>query len=126
MTPIASETINWYHPAQHPPPFDKKLLVMMAGTQTNDAGRTWQPYTQVITASIQKTGPGDEYDDTTALEDFLAGDKTDFLDYQFDMTDGEGNEIEDWWSDSIIAWAHYPAEPARVALETEKKRQAAA
>jgi hypothetical protein len=83
-----------------------KLLLMVAGSRSDDCGRTFEPYTVVITACIQQQGPGDEYDDEQAFDEYMAGDQTDFLEFQFNLKDEDG-EVLDWYSDSIVAWAYF-------------------
>jgi len=121
---ICSTEIGWFNPSKNPPPFDMKLLVMVAGNRSDDGGFTWEPYTQVLTATVKQTGPSDEYDDVTTIDEYLAGDRKDFMNFQFDLEDADGNNIEDWWTDSIIAWAYYPLAAAQIAVELEKQRQA--
>ena len=54
----------------------------------------------------------------------MSGDQTDFLDFQFDLKDEDG-EVLDWCSDSIVAWAYYPLGFAQTAVNVERERQAA-
>lgn len=66
--------------------------------------------------------PGDEYDEP-AFDEYMSGDKTDFLDFQFYLKDEDG-EVLDWYSDSIVAWAYYPLGIAQTAVNVERERQA--
>lgn len=118
-----TETV-WFNPGVNPPPFDMKLLLMVAGSRSEDCGRTFEPYTVVMTAYVQQQGPGDEYDDEPAFDEYMSGDQTDFLDFQFDLKDEDG-EVLDWYSDSIVAWAYYPLGIAQTAVNVERERQAA-
>lgn len=122
---IGTTEIAWFNPSVTPPPFGMKLLVMVAGSRSEDCGRTFEPYTVVLTAYVQTTSPSDEYDDISALDEFEAGNRKVFLDFQFDLKDDDGETL-DWYSDSIIAWAYYPLGVAQTAFEIEKARQAAA
>ena len=121
---IGTTETGWFNPGVNPPPFDMKLLLMVAGSRSEDCGRTFEPYTVVMTAYVQQQGPGDEYDDETAFDEYMSGDQTDFLDFQFDLKDDEG-EVLDWYSDSIVAWAYYPLGIAQTAVNVERERQAA-
>lgn len=122
---IGSHETAWFNPAILRPPFNMKLLLMVAGSRSEDCGRTFEIYTAVLTASVQKTSPSDEYDDTTAIDEFEAGDRTDFMEYQFHLHDHEG-EVLDWYSDSIVAWAYYPVRVGQEAVELERARHASA
>ncbi len=119
---IGSMETDWFNPAINPPPFEEKLLLLVAGSRSNDCCRTYETYTEILTAYVQETGPGDAYDDETAHEEYISGDKTDFLDFQFDLQDENGGDL-DWYSDSIIAWAYYPIDIAEAAIAIEQKRQ---
>ena len=121
---IGTTETGWFNPGVNPPPFDMKLLLMVAGSRSEDCGRTFEPYTVVMTAYVQQQGPGDEYDDETAFDEYMSGDQTDFLDFQFDLKDEDG-EVLDWYSDSIVAWAYYPLGIAQTAVNVERERQAA-
>lgn len=121
---IATTEIGWFNPTVSPPPFDMKLLVMLAGSRSDDAGRSFTPYTVVMTAKVTQIGPGDDLDDTLAIDDFWAGNAADYLDFQFYLEDDDGMEIDDWYSDAIVAWAYYPLHVAQDAIEIERKRQA--
>lgn len=120
---IGNTETGWFNPGVNPPPFGLKLLLMVAGSRSDDCGRTFETYTEVLTAYVEKTGPGDDYDDQTAHEEYIAGDKTDFLDFQFYLKDDDGEEI-DWYSDSVVAWAYYPLGIAQTAVNVERERQA--
>ena len=121
---IGTTETGWFNPGVNPPPFDMKLLLMVTGSRSEDCGRTFEPYTVVMTAYVQQQGPGDEYDDEAAFDEYMAGDQTDFLDFQFDLKDEDG-EVLDWYSDSIVAWAYYPLGIAQTAVNVERERQAA-
>ena len=60
---IGTTETGWFNPGVNPPPFDMKLLLMVAGSRSEDCGRTFEPYTVVMTAYVKQQGPGDEYDD---------------------------------------------------------------
>ena len=115
---------NWFNPETNPPPFNIKLLLMVAGSRSEDCGRTFEDYTEVKTAYVQQQGPGDEYDEEPAFDEYMSGDQTDFLDFQFDLK-GEDGEVLDWYSDNIVAWAYYPLRIAQTAMNVERDRQAA-
>ena len=121
---IGTTETGWFNPGANPPPFDMKLLLMVAGSRSEDCGRTFEPYTVVMTAYVQQQGPGDEYDDEPAFDEYMAGDQTDFLDFQFNLKDEDG-EVLDWDSDSIVAWTYYPLGIAQTAVNVERERQAA-
>ena len=121
---IGLAEIGWFNPGVNPPPFETKLLLMVADSRSNDCGRTFETYTEVLTGSVQESGPGDEYDDQTAHEGFIAGEKDEFLEYQFFIHTENGDE-SDWYSDSIVAWAYYPLGISQTAVNTELARQAA-
>lgn len=121
---IGTTETGWFNPGVNPPPFDMKLLLMVAGSRSKDCGRTFEPYTVVMTAYVQQQGPGDEYDDEPAFDEYMSGDQTDFLDFQFDLKDDDG-EVLDWYSDSIVAWAYYPLGIAQTAVNVERERQSA-
>ena len=121
---IGTTETGWFNPGVNPPPFDMKLLLMVAGSRSEDCGRTFETYTVVMTAYVQQQGPGDEYDDEPAFDEYMSGDQTDFLDFQFDLKDEDG-EVLDWYSDSIVAWAYYPLGIAQTAVNVERERQAA-
>lgn len=121
---IATTEIAWFDPSKHPPPFDMKLMLMMAGNRSNDAGRSWQPYTVVMTGRVAQRGPSDEYDDELTIDAYRAGDSREFMDYQFCLEDDDGEELDDWWSDSIVAWAYYPLGVGQQAIDIERQRQA--
>ena len=121
---IGTTETGWFNPGANPPPFDMKLLLMVAGSRSEDCGRTFEPYTVVMTAYVQQQGPGDEYDDEPAFDEYMAGDQTDFLDFQFNLKDEDG-EVLDWYSDSIVAWAYYPLGIAQTAVNVERELLAA-
>jgi hypothetical protein len=123
---IGKTETAWVNPAIMPPPFDMKLLLMVGGSISDDCGRTWQRYTHVFAASIRTTSPGDAYDDITAIDEYLAGDRTDFLQYQFYLLGGDEAPIDDWCSDSIIAWAYYPLGVAQLAVDAHVERERSA
>ena len=99
---------TWFNPATNPPPFDLLIWVILAGIRTNDCGQTWETYTQVNSVKVLTTGPGDEYDDISAHDEFMAGDQSDFLEFQFDLEDYGSEDQMDWYSDAIVAWAYHP------------------
>jgi len=121
---ITHLTQEWFNPSVECPPFGQKLLLMLAGSRSNDAGRSFKPYTVVLTAKVTQRGTSDEYEDTLTIDDFAAGDRAEYLDFQFYLEDEDGMEIDDWYSDAIVAWACYPEEVAKTAIEIESKRQA--
>ena len=121
---IGLAEIGWFNPGVNPPPFDMKLLLMVAGSRSEDCGRSFETYTMVMTAYVQQQGPGDEYDDEPAFDEYMSGDQTDFLDFQFNLKDEDG-EVLDWYSDSIVAWAYYPILISQTAVNTALARQAA-
>jgi hypothetical protein len=112
---IGTTETSWFNPGVNPPPFDMKLLLMVAGSRSEDCGRTYETYTQVMTAYVQKTGPGDEYDDEPAYDEFMGCGANEFLGFQFYLKDEDG-EVLDWYSDSIVAWAYYPLGIAQTAV----------
>lgn len=120
---IGMTETGWFNPGVNPPPFEMKLLLMVAGSRSNDCGRTFETYTEVLTGYVQEEGPGDAYDDITAHDEYIAGDKADFLDFQFYLKDENGEEL-DWYSDSIVTWAYYPLGIAQTAVNVEQERQA--
>lgn len=121
---IGPVELGWFNPGVNPPPFETKLLLMVAGSRSNDCCRTFEAYTEVLTGSVQESGPGDEYDDVSAHEEFIAGEKDEFLEYQFFIHAENGDEL-DWYSDAIVAWAYYPLGIAHTAVKVEQARQAA-
>lgn len=121
---IGTTETGWFNPGVNPPPFDMKLLLMVAGSRSVDCCRSFEPYTVVMTAYVQRQGPGDECDDEPAFDEYMSGDQTDFLDFQFDLKDEDG-EVLDWYSDNIVAWAYYPLGIAQTAVNVERERQAA-
>lgn len=122
---IGTTGITWFDPSKHPPPFNIRLLLMVAGSTSEDAGRTWEAYTNIITAKISRVGSTDEYGLDPAIDDYEAGPRDDFLEYQFMLTDDDGNEIEDWYSDGMVAWAYYPLGVAQDAVRVSNERQKA-
>ena len=121
---IGITEVDWFNPSVNPPPFNAKLLVMVAGSRSDGFGRPLEPYTEVITAYVQRQGPGDEYDDEPAFDEYMAGDQTDFLDFQFYLIDVDGETLY-WFSDAIVSWAYYPSGIAQTAVNVERERQAA-
>lgn len=99
-----------------------KLLLMVAGSRSDDCCQTFEYYTLVMTAYVQQQSPGDEYVDEPAFDEYMAGDKTDFLDFQFLLKDEDG-EVLDWCSENIVAWAYYPIGIAQTAVDVERERQ---
>ena len=55
---IGTTETGWFNPGVNPPPFDMKLLLMVAGSRSEDCGRTFEPYTVVMTAYVQQQWPG--------------------------------------------------------------------
>lgn len=100
--------ITWFNPATNPPPFDLLIWVVLAGQRTNDGCRTWETYTQVNSVKILTTSPGDEYDEVSAHDEYIAGEATDFMDFQFNLEDYGSEDEMDWYSDAIVAWAYAP------------------
>lgn len=100
--------ITWFNPATNPPPFDLLIWVVLAGQRTSDACRTWETYTQVNSVKIRTTSPGDEYDEVSAHDEYIAGEATDFMDFQFNLDDYGSEDEMDWYSDAIVAWAYPP------------------
>lgn len=119
---ISANEMDWFNPGVVPPPFETKLLLMLAGTRSNDACRTYEAYTEVVTGYVQESGPSDDSADVTAHDEYIAGDHADFLSFQF-FIKGENGDESDWYSDSIVAWAEYPLNVERIAVATERKRQ---
>ena len=119
---LAKVEIAWFNPALLAPPFDMKLLLMVAGSRSTDAGKHWEAYTQVMTGYVKQTSPSDEYEDSLAVDEFQASATANFLDYQFDLHDEDGNAIDDWWSDGIVAWAYYPLAAGQAAIDASKAR----
>lgn len=122
---IESTVISWFDPGVYPPPFDRKLLLMVAGWRSDACGGMFEPYTVVLTAYVQTSGPDDAYNGVSTLDEFEAGGREGFLDFQFNLKSDDGETL-DWYSDSIIAWAYYPLNVEQTAFEVEKARQAAA
>lgn len=119
---LAKVEIAWFNPALLAPPFDMKLLLMVAGSKSEDAGKSWEDYTLVLTGYVKQTSPSDECEDELAVDEFQASATASFLDYQFDLHDDDGNPIEDWWSDGIVAWAYYPIGAGQAAIDASKAR----
>jgi len=122
---IGAAEIGWFNPGVKAPPFETKLMLMVAGSRSDDCCKTFEVYTEVVTARVQEAGPGDDYDDVTAHAEFIAGEGTEFLEYQFYLKNEAGDEL-DWYSDSIVAWAYYPLGIAQAAVDVERERQARA
>ena len=53
---IGTTETGWFNPGVNPPPFDMKLLLMVAGSHSEDCGKTFEPYTVVMTAYVQQQG----------------------------------------------------------------------
>lgn len=119
---LAKVEIAWFNPALLAPPFDMKLLLMVAGSRSTDAGKSWEAYTQVMTGYVKQTSPNDEFDDNLEAAEFQDSPTANFLDYQFDLHDEDGNVIDDWWSDGIVAWAYYPLAAGQAAIDASKAR----
>lgn len=119
---LAKVEIAWFNPALLAPPFDMKLLLMVAGSRSTDAGKSWEPYTLVLTGYVKQTSPSDEDDDSLAIDEFQSSATANFLDYQFDLHDDDGNQIDDWWSDGIVAWAYYPLAAGQAAIDASNAR----
>lgn len=119
---LAKVEIGWFNPALLAPPFDMKLLLMVAGSRSTDAGKSWEAYTQMMTGYVKQTSPNDEFDDNLAAAEFQDSPTANFLDYQFDLHDEDGNVIDDWWSDGIVAWAYYPLAAGQAAIDASKAR----
>lgn len=120
---IGDSVIGWFNPVVNPPPFEMKLLLMVAGMRSNNCGLTFEPYTEVITASVQEYSPADEGSDCSEFEEYVAGDKADFLDFQFFLKDDRAGDEFDWYSDSIVAWAYYPLGIAQAAINEAERRE---
>lgn len=120
---LAKTEIAWFNPAKLPPPFDMKLLLMVAGSTSHDAGKTWDAYTLILTGEVLKTSPSDEYEDISAYDEWMASDQTQYGDFQFELSDGTSSitdGLEDWLSDSIVAWAYYPLAVGQAAIDASK------
>lgn len=107
--------IDWIDPNDQVPPFGKEILVVLGGTGSDDAGGTWDKYFKVCNAIITKKSPNDN-DDEDEFNDFVDGGQKDYMDFQFYVYDygdykyGLSDEDRsDWFSDSIIRWAHMPS-----------------
>jgi hypothetical protein len=125
---LAKMEIAWFNPAKLPPPFDMKLLLMVAGSTSHDAGQTWNAYTLILTGEVLKTSPSDEHEDASAYDEWMASDQTQYGDFQFELSDGTSSitdGLEDWLSDSIVAWAYYPVAAGQAAIDASKKAMAA-
>lgn len=105
----------WFNPSEFPPPFGQKILAMVAGNRSTDAGQTFERYTDILTAYVQKEGVNDEYEEVTAYEEYVAGESTNFMDFQFMLENEDGEEL-DWYSDNIIGWSLYPVIASTIAL----------
>lgn len=70
---IGTTETGWFNTGVSPPPFDTKLLLMVAGSRSEDCGRTFEPYTVVMTAYVKQQGPCDEYDDEPAFDEYMSG-----------------------------------------------------
>ncbi len=105
---LQSKEISWFDPKSNPPPFGEKLLMMVSGSNSYDCGRTFNPYSVILTGTIKESGPGDDYEETLTIDDWLSSDRTNFPDFQFHIEVDDTEEESDWCSDSIIAWANYP------------------
>lgn len=89
-------------------------MVMLGGTGSNNAGRTYERYVRIMNAIISHRSPNDDEEGSEQAK-FLAGDIGDFDDYQFMVYPydewkfgGAADDESDWYSDSIIAWAPMP------------------
>lgn len=116
---------GWFNPGVNPPPFDMKLLLMVAGLRTDDSRHTSEAYTEVLTAYVQKTGPNDYYSDITQFDELISDGGKAFLAYRFELKNEDGF-VFDWCSDSIVAWAYYPIGIVQTAVAVKNSRQAAA
>ena len=106
--------IKWIKPSDQFPPFGEQIMVMLGGTGSNNAGRTYEKYVRIMNAVISHRSPNDD-EDGVEQEAFFSGPQDDYEDYQFmvypydEYKFGFGdNEDSDWFSDSIIAWAPMP------------------
>lgn len=106
--------IEWIKPSDQPPPFEEQIMVMLGGTGSNNAGRTYERYVRIMNAIISHRSPSDD-EEGSEQEAFLSGDLGDFGDYQFMVYaydewkfGGAEDDDSDWYSDSIIAWAPMP------------------
>ena len=96
--------LTWFDPSTTPPPFNVRLLAMLAGFKLTKGGKV-KHTTVVHTVVITKAGEVEcEYTLYSAYVD--AGEK-DFNQYPFVMLDDDGEEMCRT-SDSIVFWAHYP------------------
>lgn len=113
METIKTE-IQWRNPANDVPPFDEKIIVMLAGS-IKEGLSPWRGYTVIETVSVSKASPNDDDDVNETYRDFVEEGKVNFDDFQFYLLDNDGDE-SDWYSDQIVMWAHYPAELEALAL----------
>lgn len=106
--------INWIKPVDQTPPFGEQIMIMLGGSGSNDAGRTFEPYVRIMNGVMSERSPNDDErgDDYQA---WLSGPQDDWDDYQFmvyaydDWRYGLGDvDDSDWMSDSILAWAPMP------------------
>ena len=113
MIHVIREPITWFRPDEVSPPFNIKILMMMASQTSHDAGRTYHTTTEIITGMIADYGE----DDPEILEDFLKDVPANFREYQFCILTGPFEEVSDFYSDDIIAWAYYPVDVETAALK---------
>lgn len=110
METIKTE-IEWRKPEHEAPPFNTKILVMLGGA-SGQIGMPLKPYTIIQTVTVSTSSESDEYEDTTAYEDYKAK-RYAFHELQFRLIQCEGDDDDDecgWPSDCIVAWAQYPAD----------------
>ncbi len=108
--------INWIDPHISPPSFNERILVLVGGTGTNDAARTWHKYVQIFDVVMLESSPNDLGDDggDSVFDEFLQDDSANWDDYQFHLIQyhehkfGDDEEYLDWYSDSIVRWADIP------------------
>ncbi len=122
MSSKIDAVITWFDPCTNPPPFGTKLLLMLSGHNSHDAGATYQAYSIVLTGRIKEGGPADDWEDTLTIDDWLSSDQADFPNYQFYIHAEDTDDESDWFSDSIIAWALYPDGVAKTFMGKTKVR----
>lgn len=111
MEPITT-TIEWLKPEHEAPPFNTRILVMLGGA-AGQIGSPLTAYNVIKTVIVRKSSPNDDYEDEGETEyEALQNGSYQFHELQFTViecdSDDDGDE-SDWYSDSIIVWAHYPA-----------------
>jgi len=97
--------LNWHNPDETPPPFGERILI---ATRTWDLPSSNRPPVwnfDVVTMtkqSINDDAPKSEY---AAWE---SGSEYPFSQYQFLLRSQNGDEIDGFFSDSIVFWSELP------------------